>query len=123
VFVSSDESSKHAGEYMKQEHGNWLAVPFEEADGLKQKFHICARKEMASLGINDRADGLPAVVLVSRGGEVLSITGKDDIQNQNPTMVIQKWKVAFPSANPQNPNADSGKQSDTSLFCKRGEKC
>ncbi len=70
VYVSSDRSNEEYEKYVKEEHGKWLAIPFEDIDtrvALKKKYKICARREADELGISGRKDGLPCMLWIGVG--------------------------------------------------------
>ncbi len=73
VYVSSDMTNEEYQTCMKEKHGKWLAIPFEDSDTraeLKKKYKICARREADELGINDRIDGLPCMLWIGGGNVV-----------------------------------------------------
>ncbi len=73
VYVSSDVTIEEYQTCMKEKHGEWLAIPFEDRGTrteLKKKYKICARKEADELGITDRVDGLPCLLWIG-GGDVV----------------------------------------------------
>ncbi|EDO34941.1 predicted protein [Nematostella vectensis] len=71
VFVSSDKTDSDLDSYMKECHGDWLAVPFgsEITKELKTRYHITT---------------IPKLVVVTDDGEVVTMMGRRDVtENAN----------------------------------------
>merc|ERR1712223_93601 len=66
VFVSSDRSPEDMQSYMKESHGDWLAVEHNStvANGLKQKYGI---------------SGIPSLVVVKLDGTVVTKDGRSHV--------------------------------------------
>ena len=73
VFVSSDASAEAMSEYMREMHGDWLAVPWDGGlrEGLKQQYGSFAGKEQQGFPHVERRNGIPNVVVVGPDGEEL----------------------------------------------------
>ena len=79
VFVSSDRTAEDMKDYMKNAHGNWLAVPHDSDLGpaLKSKFGI---------------QGIPALIVCKSDGSVITKDGRADIQKAGPEGMKQWLK-------------------------------
>ena len=79
VFVSSDRTPEDMKNYMKESHGDWLAVPHnsELAGALKTKFGI---------------QGIPALVVCKSDGSILTKEGRADVQKAGPEGMKQWLK-------------------------------
>jgi thiol-disulfide isomerase/thioredoxin len=93
IYVSSDVDELSIQQF-KPKH--ILHVPFDaimERTKLKQKFAVCAAKE-----ITTRRHGIPTLLLLNAAlGNVRSETGVDDVINNiatefNPQSVLNLWK-------------------------------
>lgn len=71
VFVSSDKTEEDLDSYMKESHGDWLAVPFgnEITRELKQRYHITL---------------IPKLVVVDDEGEVVTMMGRREVTEIGP---------------------------------------
>ena len=80
VFVSSDKTPEDLMVYMKESHGEWLAVQHNTvlATQLKKKYEVT---------------GIPTLVVVTRQGEVISRNGRSEVMEMGP-QVFQKWIAA-----------------------------
>ncbi len=70
VYVSSDTANEEYQISVKEKHGKWLAIPFEDVDtrvALKKKHRICARREADELRISERRDGLSCMLWIGGG--------------------------------------------------------
>jgi len=78
IFVSSDRSADEMVSYMKESHGDWLAVEHNSAlaQSLKQKFGI---------------SGIPALVVCKKDGTLVTKSGRQDVQTAGP-QALQRWK-------------------------------
>lgn len=72
VFVSSDKTASDMETYMKQSHGDWLAVPFgnEMIKQLKSRYHVTA---------------IPKLIVVTDDGDVVTAVGRKEVTEQGPT--------------------------------------
>uniref|UniRef100_A0A4D5R9Z7 Nucleoredoxin-like protein 2 n=1 Tax=Scolopendra viridis TaxID=118503 RepID=A0A4D5R9Z7_SCOVI len=66
IFVSSDRSVQDMMTYMKEDHGDWLAIPYNDglAQELKQRFNI---------------RGIPSLVVVRRDGSLVTTDGRSEL--------------------------------------------
>lgn len=80
VFVSSDKSAEEMMGYMKECHGDWLAVQHGTvlAQDLKKKYEIT---------------GIPTLIVVTREGDIISKNGRSEVAEKGP-QVFQKWIAA-----------------------------
>jgi len=94
VWVSSDDSQMEWGEYGKI-MAAYYAVPFENRDlrtRLKQEVGVCASKEQASVGIQERKRGIPTLAVVKPDGTLLTIEGDEEITRSG-IAVLHKWDL------------------------------
>ena len=78
VFVSSDQSAKAQKKYMKAYKMDWPAV-VHGSDGVdKLKSHFNVR-------------GIPYLAILNPEGEVVSATGRNDIE-ESPDTALANWK-------------------------------
>ena len=77
VFVSSDRSPAEMEAYMKEAHGDWLAVPHDSpaAQQLSQQFQV---------------SGIPTLVFLRADGSVAEREGRSLVQNKAPTEVFKE---------------------------------
>ena len=78
IFVSSDRSAEDMYSYMKNSHGDWLALDHgcEASQQLKQKFSIT---------------GIPSLVVVRKdSGELITKDGRSAVQTKGPS-AFQDW--------------------------------
>lgn len=80
VFIPSDKTADDMDQYMKQCHGDWLAVPFghELIKELKKRYHITA---------------IPKVIVVTDDGEVVTSLGRKEVVENGPEC-YQQWAHA-----------------------------
>ena len=80
VFVSSDKSPEDMTSYMKESHGDWLAVPHNSAvaNDLKQKYGI---------------SGIPALVVVRMDGTLVTKDGRSHVSGKSPAQAVKDWKA------------------------------
>lgn len=78
IFVSSDRSPADMVSYMKESHGEWLAVEHgsEVAQGLKQKFGV---------------SGIPCLVVLKGDGTLITKDGRAAVQGKGPA-AVKDWK-------------------------------
>jgi len=78
IFVSSDRSASEMVNYMKELHGDWLAVEHDSnlAQALKTKFGI---------------SGIPALIVCRKDGTLITKSGRQDVQTAGP-QALQRWK-------------------------------
>ena len=77
IFVSSDRTADDMKNYMKDSHGNWLAVPHnsDTAQGLKTKFGI---------------QGIPMLIVCKRDGSIITKEARSDVQKGS-SELMKKW--------------------------------
>ena len=85
VYISSDRSEDQYASYLSKLAGaeGVLAVPFSSTElraDLKRRFKTCAGSEQAELGIEERLRGIPNVVLVGAGGEIVKEDATADVE-------------------------------------------
>merc|ERR1711972_286542 len=80
VFVSSDRSADDMTSYMKESHGDWLAVPHNSAvaNDLKQKYGI---------------SGIPSLVVVKKDGTLVTKDGRSHVTGKNPAQAVKDWRA------------------------------
>jgi len=80
VFVSSDRSPEDMQSYMKESHGEWLAVEHNStvANDLKQKYGI---------------SGIPSLVVVKLDGTVVTKDGRSHVTGKAPAQAVKDWKA------------------------------
>jgi len=80
VFVSSDRSPEDMQSYMKESHGEWLAVEHDSvvANNLKQKYGI---------------SGIPTLVVVKLDGTVVTKDGRSHVMGKQPSAAVKDWKA------------------------------
>jgi hypothetical protein len=88
---------------------------------------------MQSLGIQDRFDGIPSLVVLTAAGDVITRTGVKDIREQG-VAAIDTWLntavaashsitvIKDTASSSTSSSSDSQAQQDTN-FCVRGGKC
>ena len=91
VYVSSDSDQDEYESYLSGR--NWLSVPFssgQRAD-LKRHFATCAHREMKQLGIDDRKQEIPTIIVLDgRSRGVLTTAGVDDLDRLG-TEAMDHW--------------------------------
>uniref|UniRef100_A0AC35F759 Thioredoxin-like fold domain-containing protein n=1 Tax=Panagrolaimus sp. PS1159 TaxID=55785 RepID=A0AC35F759_9BILA len=60
--------------YLKEEHGNWLYIPFgdENIDSLSDKYHV---------------SGIPTFVILKPDGSILNEDGRSDVEEKSPSEI------------------------------------
>ena len=82
IFVSSDRSQTDMINYMKESHGGWCALPQDapESQTLSSMFGV---------------RGIPALIVVTRSGEVISRDGRQDVMSMGVSALAQ-WNSLAP---------------------------
>lgn len=77
IFVSSDRSANDMVSYMKESHGDWLAVEHgsELATGLKQQFGV---------------SGIPCLVVLKADGTLITKDGRGAVTQKGPA-AVKEW--------------------------------
>jgi len=80
VFVSSDRSPEDMESYMKESHGDWLAVQHNSAvaNDLKKKYGI---------------SGIPSLIVVKLDGTVVTKDGRSHVMGKAPAAAVKDWKA------------------------------
>lgn len=84
VFVSLDNSESEKKTYIREMDMKWLSVPgagSKEAEALAKRFEI---------------RGIPALIVLSPDGSVVTADGRSDVSS-SPETALRKWKEKNPS--------------------------
>eukprot|EP00401_Gymnodinium_catenatum_P069589 CAMPEP_0117538624 /NCGR_PEP_ID=MMETSP0784-20121206/42574_1 /TAXON_ID=39447 /ORGANISM="" /LENGTH=158 /DNA_ID=CAMNT_0005335243 /DNA_START=65 /DNA_END=541 /DNA_ORIENTATION=+ len=70
VYVSSDKSAEEMKSYMKEAHGSWLTVAYDDPmrEGLKSKYGYFAGAEQAARPEVERRFGIPCLTVIDKDG-------------------------------------------------------
>jgi len=81
IFVSSDRTEADLQKYMKESHGDWLAIPFDDpaAQTLSSRFGV---------------RGIPALKIVGIDGSEISADGRDEVMSLGSASFAQWEKLA-----------------------------
>lgn len=97
VYISSDNTLDQFQSTLKNHHGAWSSVPFNESSQelslIKSHFGVCAMKEMKDLKMkqSDRKFGIPTLILIdSQTQEVVSTQGVKDVEDIG-LDCLKKW--------------------------------
>ena len=97
VFVSSDRSPEDMQSYMKESHGDWLAVQHNStvANDLKQKY---GEKDLSSnpgkqIIFCSGISGIPSLVVVKLDGTVVTKDGRSHVTGKAPAQAVKDWKA------------------------------
>ena len=82
VFVSSDRSEAEMLSYMRESHGDWLAVPH-------------GSPEVAALSARFGVRGIPALVVVTRDGEEVTREGRQEVSSLGVSALAAWNQVIF----------------------------
>ena len=96
VFVSSDQSEEAMLDYMKESHGDWLAVQFGDktAEELSKKYGQQKKHQLdLSLAFFTDISGIPSLVVVKKDGTVVTHEGEEDVDNKTPEQAVKDWKA------------------------------
>ena len=79
VFVSGDQNSAAMFSYMKESHGDWLAVEHgsQLSDDLNKKFDV---------------EGIPTLVVVKADGTVVNKDAVGDVYEKSAEDAVKSWK-------------------------------
>merc|ERR1712055_334750 len=81
IFISRDKTEEEMFEYMKEMHGDWLAIKYksELSESLKEKYKI---------------EGIPTLVVMRKSdGALLNDLGEKQVKEQKPAAeTIATWK-------------------------------
>jgi thiol-disulfide isomerase/thioredoxin len=94
IYVASDHDEP-AVQHFKPSSLRHVPIAAEpERSDLKRKFRTCAAKEMSNLGISERENGIPTLILLdSITGSVITETAVDDVMSGMPVNdILDKWK-------------------------------
>jgi len=81
VFVSWDRSQQEMQAYMRESHGPWLALAPGSPVGARLKEE-------------HRVEGIPALVVVTREGALVTRQGREDVSSLPPRQCVAKWRKA-----------------------------
>ena len=94
IFVSSDDSEGAQQQYLKEAHGDWLVVGYDDPsrEELKQRYGCFAGKEQGKWPSVSRRNGIPGLVVVTPdGGEVLfGDAACSAVERQGPA-IVESW--------------------------------
>ena len=99
VFVSSDKSAEELMGYMKECHGDWLAVQHGTVLGqdLKKKYEVTGIPSLVVVTRLARPHRLGSASLIRslyfREGDIISKNGRSEVAEKGP-QVFQKWIAA-----------------------------
>ncbi|CAH1776049.1 unnamed protein product [Owenia fusiformis] len=81
VFISFDKNEAEMDSY-REEQGEWLALPFKDPyiEELKEKYKVTS---------------IPKLVIVKTNGDVITHTGRKDVQDQGVKCVKHWTDMAF----------------------------
>ena len=76
--MSSDKSSEEMFSYMKESHGDWLAVKHASdlSSALDQKYGV---------------KGIPTLVVVKQNGTLVTKEGRADVTCKQPRQAVEYW--------------------------------
>jgi len=78
IYVSSDRSAADCTNYMNQKHGDWLRIPFGEANDWKKTYGVFAGMEQLLFPATKRRSGIPTLVVVGSDGEEKALLDCDN---------------------------------------------
>ena len=81
IFCSGDQSPEAMFSYMKESHGDWLAVELNSdlSESLDQKYEVT---------------GIPTLVVVKHDGTLVTTEGRGDVQSKQPKEAVEAWMKA-----------------------------
>ncbi|GLE02518.1 hypothetical protein PINS_up011356 [Pythium insidiosum] len=84
VFVGSDATAADQDAHFKDKQGPWWQIPFASPlrDDLKRKYGVCAAKEKDAIGVTDRKNGIPSLVVIDANGAVVDLHAADKVEAQ-----------------------------------------
>ena len=74
--MSSDRSSEDMMNYMKESHGDWLALPFGSAAAQTLSTHFGVR-------------GIPALKVIGMDGSTISSEGRQDVMSMGKSTQLE----------------------------------
>merc|ERR1712110_1017133 len=79
VFVSSDQTPEDMNSYMKEAHGDWMAVEHDSdvSNKLSQKYGV---------------SGIPCLVVVKKDGTLVTKEGRSGVTSMAPAQAVASWK-------------------------------
>merc|ERR1712193_403177 len=79
IFVSSDKEEKAMIDYFKEDHGDYLALPYEKRT---------EKNELSSMfGVN----GIPSFVVIGPDGQVINSNARGKVSSGVQTVLAQGW--------------------------------
>jgi hypothetical protein len=89
---------------------------------LKQRYSICAAKEMAAVGVTQRVDGIPSLVVLDSAGNALTLKGVADVQAHGAGAVDVWRQLTSAAASGAQPAATAAVQA-VGAVCQKGGPC
>jgi len=79
VFVSSDQTPEDMNSYMKEAHGDWMAVEHNSdvSNKLSEKYGV---------------SGIPCLVVVKKDGTLVTKEGRSGVTSMAPAQAVAAWK-------------------------------
>lgn len=81
VFISSDKTAKAKQDYMSALKMKWPSVPWHAVSGK-------------ALGEKYKVSGIPALIILSADGKLITTSGRMDVQS-DPNTALAKWQAAI----------------------------
>lgn len=100
IYVGSDNNEEALLKFKPAVMKHIPIAAVQERSDLKRKFRTCAAKEMSNLGITDRKNGIPTLILLEAAtGRTLSEAGIDDVtKGGSPARVLDGWRDLLSSS-------------------------
>eukprot|EP00038_Savillea_parva_P008570 m.177769 g.177769 ORF g.177769 m.177769 type:complete len:272 (-) comp14417_c0_seq1:141-956(-) len=111
IFVSSDTSEKSMADYMKESHGDWLRVPYNDPlrEALKKHYGSFAGREVGNFPGVKRREGIPNLIVIGVDGEELVFEpgeGSVAIESKGAGAFDEWSKHAWPSVDANEKKRD-----------------
>lgn len=103
VYVGSDQSEEELLKFKPPALKHIPIAAAQERSDLKRMFSTCAAKERSSLGISNRKNGIPTLILLeSATGRILTEAGVDDVvKGDSSESVLNGWRELLSSQRSQ----------------------
>mmetsp|Transcript_10040 Transcript_10040/g.27755 ORF Transcript_10040/g.27755 Transcript_10040/m.27755 type:complete len:167 (-) Transcript_10040:221-721(-) len=98
VYVSSETSGSEMREFLEKSGVNndmVQSIPYDNASeriAVKKKYSTCAEKEMETVGLTERAGGIPTLKLLDATGNVVLEDAVPDVEKLTALEAAEKWK-------------------------------